>query len=261
MKFYGTIGTLAYDPVEDKLQCHLCGRWHRGLSAHVVKVHGWTADDYREEFGLNRNQSLICEGTKERLSTINKELGQWKHLNSQTMTKTELLEFLKDICPAPRYKLREQARVRRSKLLRENNPMNEMGAKERARAKLRETWYGSEKMKSLSRRNMLAAVAAIREKSLKARERNLKERRWVCPCEQAFPTSRELYHHRIHCVIARQKKIERMSTARILWWERAAPEIREQHRRRVSESRKRQFAAISTQGQELSGGLMPTGDS
>ncbi|GAJ05226.1 unnamed protein product, partial [marine sediment metagenome] len=53
MKIYGDVGIVTYDPIEDKLQCHLCGKWRRSLSHHVVVAHGWTADEYREEFGLN----------------------------------------------------------------------------------------------------------------------------------------------------------------------------------------------------------------
>ena len=199
MKIYGDVGILAYDPIEDKLQCHLCGKWFRGLGVHVVVAHGWTADDYREEFGLNRQQALICEGTREKLRRINRELGQWKHLSSQTMTKTELLEFLRSICLAPGYKLREQSVIRQSERLREYNPMNEAEAQHRSRAKLRESWYRSERIKSIARSNLLAGMATIRE-------RNLKERRWTCPCGQAFPTREEAKHHRWHCAIARQKK-------------------------------------------------------
>ncbi len=199
MKIYGDVGIVAYDPIEDKLQCHLCGKWFRGLSTHVVVAHGWTADEYREEFGLNRTQTLICEGTREKLRTINRELGLWKHLNSQTMTKPESLAFLRSICLAPGYKLRDQDLIRRSELLREYNPMNEAGAQERSRAKLRETWYGSERMRGISRKNILAGMATIRE-------RNLRERSWTCPCGQAFPTREEANRHRWYCAIARQKK-------------------------------------------------------
>ncbi len=65
MKIYGDVGIVAYDQIEDKLQCHLCGKWRRSLSQHVVQAHGWSAEDYRQEFGLNRQQALICEGTRE----------------------------------------------------------------------------------------------------------------------------------------------------------------------------------------------------
>lgn len=49
---YGDVGIVAYDPIEDKLQCHLCRKWFRGLGVHVVVAHGWSADDYRGEFGM-----------------------------------------------------------------------------------------------------------------------------------------------------------------------------------------------------------------
>jgi len=219
MKIYGKVGIVAYDPVRDKLRCHLCGKWRRSLGIHVVMAHGWTSDDYREEFGLNRQQALICEGTREKLRKINRELGQWKHLSSQTMTKVELLEFLRGIQPAG-HKLREQSLIQRSERLKECNPMNEAEAQARSRAKLRESWYGSERMRSISRSNILAAIAVTRKKSLEIRERNLKERRWACPCGQDFPTCREFYHHRIHCVIARQRKTEKQAKARKSWWQR-----------------------------------------
>lgn len=233
MKVYGKVGIVTYDPIEDKLRCHLCGRWRRSLGVHVVVAHGWTADDYREEFGLNRDQSLVCEGIKEKLRRINRELGQYKHLNSQTMTKPELLEFLKGIQRSG-HKLREQSLIRRSERLKEYNPMNEAEAQERSRAKLRQTWYGSERMRSICRSNLIATIAKIRES-------NLKERRWSCPCGQTFPIRDEAYHHRRHCAIARQSTIEKQSKAKKNWWERASPETREQQRRRESESKKRLF--------------------
>ncbi|MBA7662761.1 hypothetical protein ES703_70794 [subsurface metagenome] len=238
MRIYGDVGIVAYDPIEDLLQCHLCGKWFRSLGTHVQRAHGWTADDYREEFGLNRGHGLICEGTREKLRRINRELGLWKQLCSQTMTETELLEFLKGICLAPGYKLREQSHIHRSERLKEYNPMNEAEAQERSRAKLRLTWYGSERMRSISRTNILAGIA-------KLRERNLKERRWACPCGQAFPTRDEAYHHRRHCAIAREKRIEKAVKARKRWWERASPEIKEQHRQHTSEGKKRQFASAA----------------
>lgn len=219
MKIYGDVGMLAYDPIDDKLQCHLCGKWFRSLSQHVVQKHGWSADDYREEFGLNRQQALICEGTREKLRRINRELGQWKHLSSQTMTKPEFLEFLKGIRPAGQ-KLREQSLIQKSKRLREYNPMNEAGPREQGQVKLRQSWYGSERMTSICRANMLATIA-------KLRERNLKERMWTCPCGQAFPIRDEAYHHRRHCVIARQRKIEKQAKARKDWWLRHCPILKD----------------------------------
>lgn len=55
---YGDLGTLAYDPVEDKIQCHICGRWFIYLAPHLRWKHHLTPDEYREDFGLNRTQPL-----------------------------------------------------------------------------------------------------------------------------------------------------------------------------------------------------------
>ncbi len=210
MKIYGDVGIVAYDPVEDKVQCHICGKWFRGLNTHVFRTHGWTADEYREEFGLNRGQPLICQGTREILSQLNKKLGNWKHLLSQTMTKQELKEFLSSVQPRG-FKLRQQTIIPRSQRLLVYNPMNEPKAIKRRVTTERETWYGTPRMREISRRNLVLTIAKIRE-------RNLEERRWTCPCGQPFPTRDEAYHHRRHCVIARQRKIEKQAKARKGWW-------------------------------------------
>lgn len=37
--FYGSMGVIAYDADEDRVQCHLCGGWFRALaSAHLAKA-------------------------------------------------------------------------------------------------------------------------------------------------------------------------------------------------------------------------------
>ena len=34
--YFGELGELAYDPDEDRVQCHLCGRWYRFVgSSHL----------------------------------------------------------------------------------------------------------------------------------------------------------------------------------------------------------------------------------
>lgn len=49
-------GALRYDG--ERVQCHICGEWFIFLGSHIVKKHEWTADDYREEYGLNVTQPL-----------------------------------------------------------------------------------------------------------------------------------------------------------------------------------------------------------
>jgi hypothetical protein len=186
-RIYGQLGVLAYDPLQDKVECHICGKWFRGLNNHVLRAHGVTVGQYREEFGLNRGQGLICEGTRQRLSVLNKQLGKTKYLVSQTMTKDELCRFMRDIQRGP-IRLRKQACLLKSKLLKEHNPMNEQDAKQRALATNRETWYGSPRQRQLSKANIQAGMATLRN-------RNVATRRWACSCGHAFPTREALRNH------------------------------------------------------------------
>ena len=51
--YVGELGKLAYDPDEDRVQCHLCGGWYRILGgAHLRRTHGWTLAEYRDAFQL-----------------------------------------------------------------------------------------------------------------------------------------------------------------------------------------------------------------
>jgi len=201
---YGQPGILSYDENEDKVQCHICGRWFRSLATHVNRRHGWSADDYREEFGLNRGQSLICEGMRQKLSILNKQLGNWKHLHSQTMTPEELNQFLRGICTKPGYSQREQASLLKSEILKRYNPMNQPEVQIRKQTTLHESWYGSPRMLAQSRRNHSKMIETIRA-------RNLAAKKWVCRCGQAFPTKTELQSHRQDCKEALKLESQRIS--------------------------------------------------
>ena len=51
--YFGRLGELAYDPDEDRVQCHLCGEWFRFVGgSHLRRTHGWTLAGYREAFHL-----------------------------------------------------------------------------------------------------------------------------------------------------------------------------------------------------------------
>lgn len=50
-------GRLEVSDDGSQVQCHVCGRWYGGLSAHV-RVHGLTTDAYKERYGLARRLSL-----------------------------------------------------------------------------------------------------------------------------------------------------------------------------------------------------------
>ncbi|MFI6377282.1 MucR family transcriptional regulator [Streptomyces sp. NPDC050546] len=50
-------GRLIRDEATDTVACHVCGRSFRSLGAHL-RVHGMTAEEYRQEFGLLRTRAL-----------------------------------------------------------------------------------------------------------------------------------------------------------------------------------------------------------
>ena len=55
---YGSLGVLARDG--ELVQCHICGRWFRDLEGpHLTALHGMTATEYREVYGLNRKTALM----------------------------------------------------------------------------------------------------------------------------------------------------------------------------------------------------------
>jgi Zn finger protein HypA/HybF involved in hydrogenase expression len=64
---YGTSGRLELDELEDRLLCHVCGGWFRGLAQHARLAHGLTADEYRELAGLNRQTRLVSPGMRAKL--------------------------------------------------------------------------------------------------------------------------------------------------------------------------------------------------
>ena len=63
---YGKPGILNYDLVEDKVECHICGKWFIYLAPHLRWKHNLTVDEYREDFGLNRTQPLCTPSLSEK---------------------------------------------------------------------------------------------------------------------------------------------------------------------------------------------------
>jgi hypothetical protein len=57
------------DPIEDRVQCHLCGQWHRKLGPHLRR-HGLTADEYRREVGLRPRHPLQTPSLSERQAAV-----------------------------------------------------------------------------------------------------------------------------------------------------------------------------------------------
>jgi hypothetical protein len=51
---YGYYGIILYDPSEDKVQCHICGKWYIQLGLHARYAHGVPAENYKQEFELGK---------------------------------------------------------------------------------------------------------------------------------------------------------------------------------------------------------------
>lgn len=58
-------GALLTDDDGSRVQCHVCGRWYRGLQTHI-RTHGLDAASYKERYGLARGLSLWSPQYQER---------------------------------------------------------------------------------------------------------------------------------------------------------------------------------------------------
>jgi rubrerythrin len=70
--YFGKLGKMAYDSDEDKVQCHLCGRWMKVVGGTHIRWHGWTLQGYRAAFQLRENVATCSAGLSGRLRHIAK---------------------------------------------------------------------------------------------------------------------------------------------------------------------------------------------
>ena len=69
--YYGQLGQIAYDPDEDKIQCHLCGQWlHCVGGPHLTRKHQWTAAQYRDAFHLPRGTPTVAHGASDQRRAV-----------------------------------------------------------------------------------------------------------------------------------------------------------------------------------------------
>jgi hypothetical protein len=62
--YFAPLGEIAYDPDEDRVQCHLCGEWFRTIAgARLIRRHGWTLSRYRDAFALLKGDPTCARGT------------------------------------------------------------------------------------------------------------------------------------------------------------------------------------------------------
>jgi len=68
-RYFAPLGEIRYDPDEDRVQCHLCGRWYRVIAgSHLQRVHGWTLEDYAEAFRLPKGMPTVAAGVSAALA-------------------------------------------------------------------------------------------------------------------------------------------------------------------------------------------------
>ena len=66
--YFAPLGEIAYDPDEDRVQCHLCGEWFRTIGgAHLIRRHGWSLSRYRDAFALLKGDPTCARGTSQKL--------------------------------------------------------------------------------------------------------------------------------------------------------------------------------------------------
>ncbi len=70
---FAPVGELLIVDGGERVVCHLCGRALRMLGATHLRQHGWTADLYREAFGLRRGASLCAPVMTERRRPSNSQ--------------------------------------------------------------------------------------------------------------------------------------------------------------------------------------------
>lgn len=63
---HAPVGHLVSDG-ETRLCCHLCGRWFIALGGHL-RVHGYTAEQYREAMGLGVTTPLVATALSQRIA-------------------------------------------------------------------------------------------------------------------------------------------------------------------------------------------------
>jgi hypothetical protein len=84
-------GRLEVDRDDDRVRCHLCGRWWRALGTHVVQAHGLGADAYRALIGLHPRQTLSSPGLSvRRAETLRERIADDERLRAGMARGREL---------------------------------------------------------------------------------------------------------------------------------------------------------------------------
>ena len=119
-------GKPIYDNLADAFQCEfpvkdksgnisICGRWCKDLVRHITRFHKIPSREYKKMLGLNLNESLMSEDTKEKLRKAVKTYGTDRNL---ALGKPYLLK--KGETTIQNYKRSEQTNQRLRSLKKES---------------------------------------------------------------------------------------------------------------------------------------------
>lgn len=59
-------GALEYNPEDDTVRCHECGKWFKSLPAHFSQKHRINAKEYKTKHGLSSKAALVSERLRTR---------------------------------------------------------------------------------------------------------------------------------------------------------------------------------------------------
>jgi len=92
-KGYGYQGVILYDPIQDKIQCHFCGKWRKQLNNIHLRSHKITTIEYKERYGLYKTTGLNSLGTFLKCSISSKK--SWKGNKARKVKLGQLNKDLK----------------------------------------------------------------------------------------------------------------------------------------------------------------------
>jgi hypothetical protein len=72
-EYFVPLGRLEFVDDDRRVLCQLCARPLRLLSATHLRQHGWTPQDYRQAFGLNRSTPLCAPAVSERRRVLGRD--------------------------------------------------------------------------------------------------------------------------------------------------------------------------------------------
>lgn len=94
----GYLGVVMYDDVNDKIQCHICGRWMSHMGTHVRQAHHQTIEAYRDQFGLPLRGGLTSKsiaGKQSRSASRPERLEQLKKFRQPWTNSPRTVTFKK----------------------------------------------------------------------------------------------------------------------------------------------------------------------